>query len=368
LKKLPKYLQLLIRKKMPEKNIVHLFIPHLLQPLNGLSQDTSFELDIPSLSLLLKRFSKIKNSQLQSIDIAFFRTLQAGINELPIAYYRHQVETNEIKDGLICADPIHLEVGMNDVTLSKKITDLTETEAKELIAILNKHFKDDGIKFTLGSNQNWYVSFIDENYSDETFESYDLDSVLKQNITDKLATSSNRNWRVIQNETQMLLHSSEINKHREMAGLDTVNSLWFWGAGKPINTNFKIDKIFTSNETASKLRGQLFAKAADSEWYSFSENSPLISSQLGSKTSRKALILDQLFSPALENNLDAYQQALSALDRDILKPLLKLWENNEIEIIIDCCDGTILKPHKSPSWKFWSKPKNSRELINEINS
>jgi len=43
---------------------------------------------------------------------------------------------------------------MNDVTLSHKITDLTNDEADELIEILNKHFNEDGLSFIFGDNQS----------------------------------------------------------------------------------------------------------------------------------------------------------------------------------------------------------------------
>ena len=118
------------------------------------------------------------------LDSAFFQMLNPNIDELPVAYYRHQVQTNDTKSNLVCADPIHLEVGMNDVTLTNKITNLTDDEAKELIEILNNHFTDDGFQFIFGSNQCWYISF--EDHENETFVSHELDSVLKQNITEKV--------------------------------------------------------------------------------------------------------------------------------------------------------------------------------------
>lgn len=278
---------------------------------------------------------------------------------MPIAYYRHQVEVNKKINGLICADPIHLEVGMNDVTLTDKITDLTDDEAKELIGILNQHFAQDELKFIFGSNRCWYVSFAEN----ETVQSHDIDSVLLQNIADKLAQSQQRNWKVIQNETQMLLHDSDINKHREMAGLKSVNSLWFWGAGKPLTKTSEFGCIYSNNDESSKLRGKLFAKAANCKWHALPENSTQLLDQLDDKTQTQVLLLDQLFMPAIENKLDDFQLELEALDNKIIKPLLQAWQKNEIDIVIDCCDGTVLKPQKPPAWKFWLKPGVLREIV-----
>jgi len=345
--------------KMQNKLVFHLFIPHLLQPLNTWYQDFLFEVEATHLSTLLTQFIKINTGQVRSIDSAFFQTLNPKIEELPVAYYRHQVQINETLNGLICADPIYLEVGMNDVTLTHKITDLTDDEAKELIEILNNHFAQDGLKFIFGSNQCWYVLFADN----ESVQSHDLDSVLLQNIADKLAQSEQRNWQVIQNETQMLLHSSDINQQREIAGLKPVNSLWFWGAGKPQVSELEVGKIYSSNEISSKLRGELFAKAANCESHILPEDITLLLDQTDNQMNTQILLLDQLFMPAIENQLDNFQQELEHIDKHIIKPLLEAWQNNEIDIVIDCCDGTVLKPQKTAAWKFWLKPKDLREIV-----
>lgn len=343
---------------MQTKTVFHLFIPYLLQSLNAWHKDFLFEVEATHLSVLLKQFSKLQTNQSQSLDSAFFNTLYPETKELPIAYYRHQVQIGDKLNGLICADPVYLEVGMTDVTLTDKINDLSNDEAKELIGILNAHFVQDGLEFIFGSNQCWYMSFTEN----ETVQSYDLDSVLLQNIVGKLAQSEQRNWQVIQNETQMLLHSSDINQQREIAGLKPVNSLWFWGAGKSQETKFEVDKIYSNQEISSKLRGEMFAKAANCEPHTLPKDTSILLDQLDNKTSTQILLLDQLFMPALENRLDDFQQELVHIDNQIIKPLMQAWQKNEIDIVIDCCDGTILKPQRVPAWKFWLKSKNLREI------
>ncbi len=345
---------------MQNKPLFYLFLPRLFDLLNTWHHDFLFEVNANSLSTLFSQYTKAIKNKSQSLDDAFFHAIQSETVELPVAYYRYQVhiEEKQKEKGLICADPVYLEVGMNDVMLTDKITDLTEEEAKELLDILNNHFSEDGLQFIFGSNQCWYVSYPD----DETVHSYDLDSVFLKNVTDKLLQSDERNWQVIQNEAQMLLHSSEINKQREIAGLKPVNSLWFWGAGKPIKTNVDVDMIYSSNEEPASLRAQLYAKAASSQWGILPENMQSTLDQLESNSGTHMFILDQLFMPAIENRLDDFQLELERIDSDIIKPLLQAWQNNQIDIIIDCCDGKILKPEKVPAWKFWIKPKSLREI------
>ena len=343
---------------MQKKPVFHLFIPRLFDSLKAWHHDFLFEVNADYLSTLLTQVTKTNNKKCHSIDSVFFNTLQSETEELPIAYYRHQVQVGENLNGLICADPIYLEVGMNDVTLTDKITDLTDGEAKELIEILNKHFAQDGLEFIFGSNQCWYVSFPEA----EIVRSYDLDSVLQTNITEKFVQSEQRNWQVIQNETQMLLHSSEVNEQREIAGLKPVNSLWFWGAGKPLDSKIEIEKIYSTNENSSCLRGQLYAKAAHSKWDVLPKDMLSMLEEIDKDSGTHMIILEQLFIPTLENKLDDFQQQLDQIDSNIIKPLLNAWQNNKIDIVIDCCDGSVLKPQKVPAWKFWTNPKNLREI------
>lgn len=349
---------------MPEKAIFHLFIPSLIQELNTWFRDFSFEAQAPHLSKLLCEFTKVNQDNSFGFEMAFFRFLDSKIQELPSAYYRNQIHNKNIQDRLMCADPIHLEVGMNDVTLTNKITDLTNSEAKELILLLNSHFKQDGLEFIFGSNQCWYVSHS----GDEAIESHPLDSMLMQNVIDKQAKSEHRNWQIIQNETQMLLHSSEINHQREMAGLETINSLWFWGAGKPIIPNTEMGNIYCSKESSSSLRSQYFAKAADCELKDSSGDLNQVLVEVGKNKKSQVFLLDQLIIPSKEKDFDEFQIQLTQIDKQIIKPLLQAWKNNTIDIQIHCCNGSILKPLRPSLFKFWLKPQNLREIANETGS
>lgn len=341
---------------MQTKPVFHLFIPNLIQSLSSWHQDFLFDVEATHLSILLSKYEKKHYPNVTSISRSFFKALDFDNEELPIAQYRHQVQTSSKLESLICADPVHLEVGMNDVTLTDKISDLSNDEAMELIEVLNEHFSQDGLKFIFGSNDCWYVSFP----KDEVVQSHDIDSVLLKNIIDKPTKSQQRNWQVIQNETQMLLHSSDINSQREIAGLKPVNSLWFWGAGKPQEISHQFDFVYSRSDQRSKLQGETFARAAKCQWKELPAQLEILLNQNDVKS--HAFLLDQLFMPALENKLDDFQSELENIDTNIIKPLLNAWEKNKVDIIIDCCDGNTFMPQRIPIWKFWSKPIKLREL------
>jgi len=333
------------------KQTYHLFIPQLLKPLNVWQHDFLFEAEAPNLSLLLSDFGLQKNhSNTLSIYTAFFSTLEK--KELPIAAYRQQLHLKEKHQYIACADPVTFEVSMNDVTLTNKITDLSDDEAHEILDTLNQHFTNDGLRFVFGSNQHWYVV----SDQDEQIKSHDIDAVLRQNIIEKSSTSTKRNWQVIQNEIQMLLHSSEINQQREIAGHKPVNSLWVWGGGQEVSPRFKAKRLISSDESSSAIKGQIFARAEVCDWEPLAEKGDALFIETDSSKPDTILLLDQLFEPAIKDQIDNYQQQLSKIDRNYLAPLLNAWKSGEIDIVIDCCDGQIIKPNPVPAWKFWSKP------------
>ena len=353
---------------------VHLFIPHLLQPLLDWQKNILFEAECPHLSTLLSQYQTQSIPHCSGLVETLFRSLGVQENdEIPAAYYRYQVHSNDSREGqLICADPVHLEVGLNDISLTEAISDLSDEEALELITLLNQHFKDDdvnNIQFLFGTNHQFYLLLADH----EKIETTPLEKVLRNSITRVEQASGKTNWQVIQNEIQMLLHSADVNRKREIAGQTTINSLWLWGAGLPLESSVEsalaqenkcvvggmcnCDSVNEGNDLSDGIEGKMIAKLLQCKW----ESLPDFIEKLTSKDLSELLngetyiILDQLFKHAVESKPENYQQALSEIDTHVIKPLLALWKDKQIEILIDSCDGKKMKPRHVPAWKFWSK-------------
>ncbi len=343
--------------------VCHLFIPSLTEKLENWFHDFAFEIDAPHLTSLLLDFDSNKQAA-YDLENAFFTLLDSNVKELPSALYRSHIHNIKCQEHLMCADPVHLEVGMNDVTLTKQVTDLTNDEAKELISKLNEHFNEDGLEFIFGSNQCWYIS-IKQN---ESIQSHHIDSMLMKNVIGKQAKSEQRNWQIIQNETQMLLHSSEINQQRELAGLETINSLWFWGSGKPITLKKEFQSIYIPKEASSQLRYQYYAKAADSDLQIIPEDVDQLLSALNTKNKSSIVLLDQLITPALVDDVEEFHRQVKFIDNQIIKPLVKAWRGGDINLEINCCNGKILTPKQPSFYKFWLKPTSLRALANDLGS
>ncbi len=369
---------------------VQLFIPQLLQPLRewnkGRNKDFLFEPEAPELCQLLSQFDVSTDESLQGLDASLFAATgmfnsekqeEGEQIELPVAQYRYLTHDKlPPQKHLICADPIHLEVGMKDITLTHIIDDLSTSDAEEAIKALNKHFKQDNLRFIQGSNQHWYLSLP----AQENINTTPLSQVYRKNIAKSQPYSTTRNWNVIQNEAQMILHNCEVNQQREMAGLATLNSLWFWGGGEapapsvsalgtaePTKPMKNIVDIFYNNNAKSSVESTVETTAKTIANATSCNASSLGDTLPEFKVGTTLFILDQLFHPAVLDNLDGYQQALTQIDDGFIKPLTQAWQAGGIEISINCGDGTILKPIKSKPWKFWAnKPTKLSSLATQV--
>ena len=366
---------------MSIKSQIHLSIPSLFTPFKQWNNDFKLQVKCDHLSILFTSLEFTDTQKVHGLSACFFSMLGLNRAELPVAYYRvqahNQADTNvnlrESKSGILCADPVHFEVGMNDVTLTDTITDLSDSEAKEVIGVLNHHFQQDDLEFVYGSNQHWYVTYPGQGVIKTT----PLEAAFKKNIVGMLPssdqtsdrTSISNDWKQIQNEVQMLLHNSEVNKNREIAGLESLNSLWFWGGGEPQKIESSFKTIVTNNDQLNtEIQGKMFAKAAACEWQKLPENGEALLTQLQHKAGKNYVLLDQIHQAVIEEDFDAYQLELARIDKEYIKPLMLAWKKNQIDLIIDGADGCLIRPLKSPAWKFWKKPQQITDIAAVINN
>lgn len=348
---------------MPPKLI--LFLPELTRPLKIWNQDFGFEPKAPVLSSLFQAHRCQETSGI-GLERSLFSALGLPAkDELPMGKHRflaHQkTSASTIKPDsmLVCADPVHCEVGMKDISLTQAIDDLSRDDSLELMATLNQHFGDDGLSFLLDDDLNWYVSLPTQ----ENFQSTVTDDVVGKNIFNYLPRSESRNWQKIQNEVQMLLHLSNLNQTREIAGLPSVNSLWFWGGGASFDPEISFNVVFGGD-----VRGKSIAHAAACNWKALPEQGrELVEFVTNAKnsaldttfdiSSETIVILEQLVKPALVNDLDSWQEQVNIIENQYIKPLMQAWKNSEIELTIDTCNGQKITPLQPTAWKFWKHKK-----------
>lgn len=349
-------------------NNIILFIPQLIQPLKTWHQDFGFEPKSPVFSSLLSHYKRDDTSSV-GLDRSLFSTLGLSIEEeLPVAQYRYTNNNNQkVPQMLICADPVHCEAGINDITLTHVIDDLTREEAEEIISQLNQHFDQDGLEFLLDDEQHWYLALapLQPLQQLEPFKSTELEHVMRKNIFPFLPQSKVRNWKVIQNEVQMLLHLSSINQSREIAGLPTVNSLWFWGGGQGFAANDSSINDSVSVVFGNGDKAKLIAKAGQCDYKPLPNQGNAIVETITQQTKQgdALVILDQLSKPALSDDLQTWQQQLSHIEQQFIEPLMQASKQGKITLQIDSCDGQRITPLKIPAWKkLFKKPQSLLKL------
>ena len=336
---------------------VTLFIPELTRPLQAWHRDFGFSPEAPVFSRLLKHADSHK-----TLSVGFNRSLFSALGfppneELPIAKYRvmdtlsdESITGKDLhgsQQTLLCADPVHCEVGMKDVTLTQSVNDLDRTETAELIALLNQHFEENELRFFAAKNGQWYLQLPEK----EDLETTVLEDVLGKNIFTSLPSSKDRNWLSLQNEVQMLLHAANINQTREISGLSSINSLWFWGGGDIFEPKLTYDYVFARR---SCTEAQVFAKANDTQCSDllFENIEKLFVKNTDGDV---AIILDALIKPAQATDLDSWQHELNRLEKEFIEPMQVLWVKGQLDLSIDTCNGKTFEPLKKPYWKFWKR-------------
>jgi hypothetical protein len=143
----------------------------------------------------------------------------------------------------ICADPARFLVGQADVRLAGLIGDLERAEADALIATLNAHFADDGIRFFAPVPTRWFARVEDA----PLLITRPPEVALGAPLVPYLATGPDAaRWRRWQSEVQMLLFENAVNRRREENRRPPVDSVWLWGGGTLVSRERSAIRIFAN--------------------------------------------------------------------------------------------------------------------------
>ena len=144
----------------------------------------------------------------------------------------YDFELDQVPVDLLRADPVFLRPDPSRLILFDAETiGLDGAEADTLIALLNRSFESDGLRFRRGrSATRWYV-----NASDVTETRTRSPRSLRGQAIEPQLNDVRRIGRFnrVMTEAQMVLYEADVNAAREAAGKQPINSLWFWGLGKP---------------------------------------------------------------------------------------------------------------------------------------
>ena len=221
-----------------------LLVPGLFGPLRDPTLDAGRRaallsgLDAGPLETLLTRARRApapRAAQLETLLAATFAA-DAGAPPAtcPVAALTRQMDAGDAgADRHLRADPVHLQAGLNEVTLLAHERPapglgLAAEETPALLAAVNEALAEEGLQVEALATGRWYLRLPAP--SGARFTS--LYQVAGVSVRDALpAGEQGARWRRLLTATQTALFACPVNARREARGQAPVNSLWFFGEG-----------------------------------------------------------------------------------------------------------------------------------------
>jgi hypothetical protein len=150
---------------------------------------------------------------------------------LPIAALTREFDVGDAAgSSWLRADPAHVRA---DMTTARMLAcgelGLSPAECVSIARDLKPLFGDSGFEFEATLPNRWYLRASREaELPDSAWPDDAMGDDLKLHLP---VGAAGRRWRVLFNETQVLLHNHPVNAARVARGAVSVNSLWFWGGG-----------------------------------------------------------------------------------------------------------------------------------------
>jgi hypothetical protein len=187
--------------------------------------------EMPALQTLLSKGKRERSPDDHIATLfAHFAMSVEGEGDLPVAPLCALSDGQDAKSGWwLCVDPVHLLADRDQLYLSAyRELALSQAEADELVAELNKIYVEDGWLFIAISPQRWLLRLPQPLAISTT----PTEQALGQSVGAVLPRGEGAMaWQRVMTEVQMVLHASPVNERRSEQGARAVNGLWFWGGG-----------------------------------------------------------------------------------------------------------------------------------------
>ena len=327
-----------------------LILPGLFDRLGEWAQSYAPLPEFPQLQSMLAR-ARVDRAAPRGLEASIWRhfdPLWSAPEPLPAA----PLIGTDATANVLHATPVHLEVGMRDLILSRP-EPLDADERRELAETIDEQLQNAGQRFIVDAFGNGYLSL------DETLEIVTTPPslVAGEGIRDHLPKGTDAaTLHRLMTELQMVLHAAPFNRRREQRGLKTVNALWLWGGGNADRTlRAAHDLLLSDNPFATACAaatGQQFA-------------APPARFETGHVDgAERVLVVDDRLLPAVQNDdIHRWQVALATFERDWLAPMRDAIRSGRLErVTIDPCHGRVFSLSRADRWKIWRRPRPLVEL------
>jgi hypothetical protein len=335
-----------------------LLIPDLLWPRNE-AEEIARGLALPALAKLLARASVERLPPL-SMPAWLCQAFEVERQQdWPIAPLTLAIDGGVAGDAYwLRADPIHLKVTQDRLLLvDASHFDVVSEEAHALVATLNNHFVQAGLKFHAPNPRRWYVKLS---------RTPDL---VTRTISEAAGADVRRHlpqggeavaWHGVFNEVQMVLHEHPVNDQREARGEPPINSVWLWGGGThpPVRARH-FEHVWSDDIVATALAAAAGSDtqtvpAGGEAWLSVS-----VSSQRQARS--HLVVLDALAGTRAYEDAGTWRAELTRLDSVWFGPLRDALRDGRIEqlTLVSLGDAASIRftVRRSDLLKLWRRPK-----------
>jgi hypothetical protein len=209
---------------------LHVVIPGLLSPPSGLAGP------MPSgraLETLLSRADRAPcpGDDPESTLFPLFGIERGPAADWPsaaVCHYGHSM--GQDPEGYwLHADPVMLRPDMERLLLfPADALAIEQSEADELLALLNAHFQDQGWLMESVTPDQWLLRVE----PDPAIVTRPLRQAAGRSVFPFLPTGDDAlRWHGLLNEAQMLMYQAPVNEARRARGRPEINGLWMWGGG-----------------------------------------------------------------------------------------------------------------------------------------
>jgi len=325
-----------------------LLVPGLLWP-REILRDTTFDLPLPALSLLLGRGRRLPARTIDEWLAAAFGLA----SPLPAAALRLMGEGGTPGNARwLCLDPVHLRLEERALVVGDPVElNLSPEEDEALRGAVQALLVPLGELVALAPGR-WYLKL----QAPAALETLDLPAAIGRTADPALpAGTDGGHWRSLLSEIQMLLHQHPVNRTREARGQPTVNTLWPWGQGR------LPDALPTGQGCLLADDPRLLGLARLAGWQA--ERRP---PGLDAAAASTVVHLDQLMRATAGHDAVRWRQALAALESDWIKPALaalRRGDRSELELLADGHGRHLaLRIRRTDLWQFWRRPLSLAEL------
>lgn len=317
---------------------ITLYIPHIGAALHHIQDSSQY----PVLIWLLSKAKQkpLVHHAMSANLYQLFEFPKTCNGHAAIYYYSDYQE--KTMDYWLLAEPVHLYANLDQlILLNKNDFSLSQQEADTFLPELNDLLAHDNLNICLRDPYRWYIKLP----APINIQTTPTDQVCHQNIRDFLPTGIDATiWIKRLNEIQMLLTDHPTNRQRKQQGQLSINSLWFWGAGRlpTDNISSKWDYVISDD---SVVKG--FCQLSDTPYHHLPSS-----------------LVDM---PLVENGnhliiMTEADLSLTHLEDHWLQPLKQYLDEHKIHAVNIMTDNKRYELNSYSSWCFWRRPKLSSIL------